>query len=269
MDWLQVLLLAIIQGLTEFLPISSSAHLILPAQLLNWVDQGNAFDVALHVGTLLAVMYYFRQELKRMSIAFFRSGFSQQREPDANLAWAVLWGTIPVGIIGFLLNQFDIVDRYLRHVEVIAATTIVFALLLAWVEKKASHHRDEYDMGWFDIAMVGFCQALALIPGTSRSGATMMAGLWLGLTRSAAARFSFLLSIPVILLSGGLTTLKLIQQPEPVNWLYLAIGSSVAMLCALACIHWFLKLVDKIGMMPFVWYRLALGAVLIVFIILR
>ncbi|NVJ49342.1 MAG: undecaprenyl-diphosphate phosphatase [Gammaproteobacteria bacterium] len=268
MDWLQIILLALIQGLTEFLPISSSAHLILPAQILGWQDQGLAFDVALHVGTLTAVIIYFRREIGLMTTAFFRSGFSRNMERDAKLAWAVIWGTVPVGLVGLIFSVFDIVDLYLRSVPVIATTTIVFALLLWWIEKRASVSRSEYDITWKDIAIVGLAQAMALVPGTSRSGATMMAGLWLGLTRSAAARFSFLLSIPVIILSGGLTSLKLIQQPTVVHWGEIFAGFSIAAISAFACIHFFLKLIDRIGMMPFVWYRLALGAALIVMLTL-
>jgi len=266
MDWLQIIILALIQGLTEFLPISSSAHLILPAQLLGWQDQGNSFDVALHVGTLTAVVVYFRHEVMAMTQSFFRSGFSKNMERDAKLAWAVIWGTVPVGLVGLIFSVFDIVDLYLRSIPVIATTTIVFALLLWWIEKRAVARRDEYDIGIKDIMVVGIAQAMALVPGTSRSGATMMAGLWLGLSRSAAARFSFLLSIPVIVLSGGLTTLKLIQQPQAVHWGELLAGFSIAAVSAFTCIHFFLKLIDKIGMMPFVWYRLALGAVLLTII---
>ncbi|MCO7225622.1 undecaprenyl-diphosphate phosphatase [Pleionea sp. CnH1-48] len=267
MDWLQIILLALIQGLTEFLPISSSAHLILPAQILGWKDQGHAFDVAVHVGTLTAVLVYFREEVGSMIAAFFRSGFKKDMEQDARLAWAVIWGTVPVGLVGLAFSVFDIVDLYLRNLPVIAATTIIFALLLAYVEKRVKRERNEYQMTWKDVAVVGCCQAFALIPGTSRSGATIMAGLWLGLTRQAAARFSFLLSIPVIILSGGLTSLKLVTQAEPVKWGAMLAGFGIAAVSAFACIHLFLKLIDRIGMMPFVWYRLAMGAVLIGLII--
>ncbi len=262
MDWIQIIILALIQGLTEFLPISSSGHLILPAKLLGWRDQGHAFDIALHVGTLTAVVIYFREELIRMTAAFFKTGFSKQMDKDAKLAWAVIWGTVPVGLLGLLFSVFDVVDNYLRTISVIASTTIIFALLLWYVEKNVKHQRDEYSIGFKDIILVGIAQALALIPGTSRSGATIMAGLWLGLTRTAAARFSFLLSIPVIILSGGLTTLNLVQQPQPVMWGELISGFTIAAVSAFACIHFFLKLIDKIGMMPFVWYRLVLGIVL-------
>ncbi len=266
MDWLHIILLAIIQGLTEFLPISSSAHLILPAQLLGWPDQGLAFDIALHLGTLTAVVLYFRQEIVHMTGAFFRSGFSKNMEQDAKLAWAVILGTIPVGILGLIFSVFDVVENYLRSTQVIAATTIIFALLLWYVEKTVKHRRDEYNMSWKDIALIGIAQALALVPGTSRSGVTIMAALWLGLTRSAAARFSFLLSIPVIVLSGGLTGLKLVQEPHEILWTELFTGFALSAVAAFICIHYFLKLIDKIGMMPFVWYRLALGIVLIAFI---
>ncbi|MEE4243842.1 MAG: undecaprenyl-diphosphate phosphatase [Kangiellaceae bacterium] len=268
MDWFHLIILAIIQGLTEFLPISSSAHLILPSQVLGWPDQGLAFDIAVHVGTLTAVVIYFREEIYSMIVAFFRSGFSRQMEQDAKLAWAVILGTIPVGLVGLVFSVFDIVDNYLRSIEVIATTTIVFALLLWWVEKHVQHRRDEHTLTWKDICIIGCAQAMALVPGTSRSGATMMAGLWLGLTRSAAARFSFLLSIPVIILSGGSTTVKLMQQPQAANWDELFAGFSLAAISALVCIHFFLKLIDRIGMMPFVWYRLALGLALLVLVIL-
>ena len=263
MDWIQLIILALIQGLTEFLPISSSAHLILPAQLLGWKDQGLAFDVAVHVGTLTAVLIYFRVEVRQMMTAFIRTGFSREMEADAKLAWAVLWGTVPLGLLGLTFSLLDIVDLYLRNIQVIAATTIIFALALAWVDKKAYLTRSEYDIGLKEIVIIGLSQSLALIPGTSRSGATMMAALWLGLTRTAAARFSFLLSIPAIGLSGGLTTFKLIQQPQSVDWGILGAGFLLAAVSALVCIHFFLQLIERIGMMPFVWYRLALGAILI------
>jgi undecaprenyl-diphosphatase len=168
--------------------------------------------------------------------------------------------------VGLVFSVFDIVDNYLRSVGVIAATTIIFALLLWYVEKNVKHQRDEYSIGWKDILLVGCAQALALIPGTSRSGATIMAGLWLGLSRTAAARYSFLLSIPVIVLSGGLTSLELLQSPEAVHWGDLAAGFTIAAISAFICIHYFLKLIERIGMMPFVWYRLILGVVLLLII---
>jgi undecaprenyl-diphosphatase len=263
MDWLQAVILAILQGLTEFLPISSSAHLILPSQILGWAEQGLAFDVAVHVGSLLAVLIYFRKEVADMTVAWCAWSFKGEKSNDGRLAWAVLWGTVPVGLVGLAFSYFKIVDNYLRATEVIAATTIIFALVLWWADSMAKQKKDEHQLTVKDIIFIGCAQAIALIPGTSRSGITMTAALMLGLTRTAAARFSFLLSIPAILLPGGLKSYELLSSGEPVNWFFIGLGASVSAVAALACIHYFLILLDKVGFKPFIFYRLALGAVLI------
>ena len=263
MDWLQAVLLAILQGLTEFLPISSSAHLILPSQLLGWAEQGLAFDVAVHVGSLVAVLIYFRKEVTEMIVAWFSWVFKGEKSANGRLAWAVIWGTFPVGIVGVLFWYFDIVETYLRAAEVIAVTTIVFALVLWWADNKAKESRDEHSLAIGDILFIGCAQAIALIPGTSRSGITMTAALMLGLKRSAAARFSFLLSIPAIVLSGGVESYKLATSELPVDWNMIILGTLVSGVAALACIHVFLILLDKIGFKPFIFYRLALGAILV------
>lgn len=265
MDNTQIITLALIQGLTEFLPISSSAHLILVPVLTHWQDQGLAFDVAVHVGTLAAVVLYFRQELVTMAGAWFDSLSGRRMTPDGRLAWAVLFGTIPVGLMGLLGK--DWIELYLRSPLVIAATTIGFAVLLGGSDAWGKQNRDEYHITWFDIVIIGLSQALALIPGTSRSGVTMTAGLALGLNRQAAARFSFLLSIPVIALAGGLLTLDLIQQPQDVQWNVLFLGTFIAAVSAYLCIHYFLKWLERISMLPFVIYRIVLGVgLLVVFI---
>lgn len=260
MDFFQQLILAIIQGLTEFLPISSSAHLILVPKLLGWVDQGLAFDVAVHVGTLSAVVIYFREELKVMTRDWVSSITTRQQTAESRLAWGVLIGTIPVGLCGLLFKDF--IETALRSELVIATTTVLFGLLLLWADKQGKRERDEHTLTWKDIIFIGCAQAVALIPGTSRSGITITAGLMLGLTRSAAARFSFLLSIPAIALPGMLITFELIQQQSAVNWQSLVVGSIISGFSAYACIHFFLKLLDRIGMVPFVVYRLLLGALL-------
>ena len=261
MDILHIIVLALIQGLTEFLPISSSAHLILVPVFLGWPDQGLAFDVAVHVGTLTAVVVYFRHELQKLSRDWAGSLAQRQRVGDSMLAWAVLFGTIPVGIAGLLFN--NVVENLLRSTLVIAATTILFGVLLGWSDRAGRRERSEHQLGWKDVVVIGCAQAIALIPGTSRSGITMTAGLMMGLTREAAARFSFLLSIPVIVLAGGLETLKLIESTAPVDWRSLILGALISAVSAYACIHFFLKLLERIGMMPFVIYRLVLGAVLL------
>jgi len=261
MDSLHAIFLALLQGFTEFLPVSSSAHLILLPRLLGWEDQGLAFDVAVHVGTLSAVVLYFRRELVPMSRDWVQSVLTQKQTANSRLAWAVLWGTIPVGLAGLLLKGF--IEDNLRSELVIAAATIGFGLLLWVADVKGRGKRDEYSLRISDIVIIGVAQALALIPGTSRSGATMTAGLMLGLSREAAARFSFLLSIPVIVLAGGLLTLDLIQQPGLVDWSAMIIGAVTSAITAYVCIHFFLKLLERVGMLPFVIYRLLLGAVLI------
>lgn len=261
MDALHAIFLALLQGLTEFLPVSSSAHLILLPRLLGWEDQGLAFDVAVHVGTLSAVMFYFRRELVPMTQDWFQSLLTRKNTANSRLAWAVLWGTIPVGLAGLLLKGF--IENNLRSELVIAAATIGFGLLLWWADAKGRGKRDEYSLRISDIFIIGVAQALALIPGTSRSGATMTAGLMLGLSRQAAARFSFLLSIPVITLAGGLLTIDLIQQPGLVDWRAITIGAVTSAITAYLCIHVFLSLLERIGMLPFVIYRMGLGVLLI------
>ena len=261
MDLLQAITLALLQGFTEFLPISSSAHLILMPQMVEgWEDQGLAFDVAVHVGTLSAVMIYFRREVSEMAVDWTSSLKTRQQTMNSRLAWAVLLGTIPVGLAGLLFKDF--IELNLRSTTVIAIATIVFGLLLWWADIFGKRHRDEYTISILDVIVIGCAQALALIPGTSRSGATITAGLLMGLSREASARFSFLLSIPVIVLAGGLKLLDLIKQSAPVEWSLMIIGTVLAGVTAYLCIHWFLKLLDRIGMLPFVLYRLALGALL-------
>jgi undecaprenyl-diphosphatase len=261
MDTLQTVMTALLQGLTEFLPISSSAHLILLPRFVGWQDQGLAFDVAVHVGTLLAVVVYFREELAVMLRDWLRSLGGARRTAEARLAWWVLLGTIPVAVAGLALH--DLIETRLRSALVIAVTTLVFGVLLGWSDRRGRQRRDEATLGWGDVLFIGLAQAVALIPGTSRSGITITAALALGLTRSAAARFSFLLSIPVILMAGGYETLKLVEMAGPVAWDVLLLGTAVAAISAYLCIHYFLRLIERIGMLPFVLYRLVLGAVLL------
>lgn len=262
MTLIQVIVLALVQGLTEFLPVSSSAHLILVPVINDWQDQGLAFDVAVHVGTLTAVMWYFRSEIVNMTIDWFDSLAKRQLVGESRLAWAVIWGTVPVGLAGLLFHDF--IDAQLRSPLVIAWATIGFGLLLWLSDVNGKRQRDEHTINWKDVLIIGCAQALALIPGTSRSGITMTAGLLLGLTRTAAARFSFLLSIPTILIAGGYKGIKLLDQPSPVDWLSIIIGILLSAITAYICIHYFLKLLDRLGMLPFVIYRLALGMILLV-----
>ncbi|TVO77671.1 undecaprenyl-diphosphate phosphatase [Sedimenticola selenatireducens] len=262
MDSLQILILSIVQGLTEFLPISSSAHLILTPMLFGYTDQGLAFDVAVHLGSLLAVTTYFRHELILMAGDFFRSlkrGAPQTE--NSRMVWMIILATLPIIVAGELF--ISLVQHDLRSTGVIAATTILFGLLLFWYDRQGSQSRDEYSISWRDALTIGLFQVLALIPGTSRSGITMTAGMMLGLTREATSRFSFLLSIPTILMSGSMVTLDLVTHAAPVNWLAMGSGALLSFASAYICIHYFLQLINKISMLPFVIYRLLLGSLLV------
>jgi undecaprenyl-diphosphatase len=261
MDTLQVAVLALIQGLTEFLPISSSAHLILVPVLTDWPDQGLAFDVAVHVGSLIAVVGYFRGEVITLLRDWLRSLAEGRRVGESPLAWAVLIGTVPAALAGLALD--GPIEQHLRSPRVIALATLGFGLLLWWTDQAGRRERDEHDLTWRDALLIGCAQALALIPGTSRSGITMTAGLALGLTREATARFSFLLAIPLIALAGGYKTVQLMEAPVPADWNALALGTFLSALSAWACIHLFLKWVARSGMLPFVVYRLLLGTCLL------
>ncbi|MBV1915739.1 MAG: undecaprenyl-diphosphate phosphatase [Pseudomonadales bacterium] len=260
MDLFQAIFLAIVQGLTEFLPISSSGHLIVPAVLFGWADQGLAFDVAVHVGTLLAVLVYFRKDVIAILNGWFVQIFKRIPSPEAQLGWAVIIGTIPAVIAGLLVS--DLVGSHLRSIEVIAATSIVFGLLLLYSDIKGGKNRTIESIGWKVALMIGLAQAVALIPGTSRSGITITCALLLGYTRESAARFSFLLSMPTIFGAGLLMSLELIETGETGVWQDLLIGAGFAAISAYICIHWFLKLLDKIGFMPFVAYRMLFGGLL-------
>lgn len=261
MEIIQTVVLALVQGLTEFLPISSSAHLILVPYVFGWQDQGLAFDVAVHVGSLLAVLLYFRRELRAMAGAWCVNVATGSSTPDSRLAWAVIVGTLPVVAIGLLVNPYT---DSLRDPVVIAAATGFFALVLWWADGYARADYDEYGLSWRQVWIIGFVQALALIPGTSRSGITITAGLALGLSRRAAARFSFLLAIPTILAAGSLKTYELITDQAPTPWGTMLLGVVLSGLAAYTCIHWFLKLVERVGMLPFVVYRIVLAVVLLI-----
>lgn len=185
-EWIQVAVLALIQGLSEFLPISSSAHLILPAQLLNWEDQGLAFDVGVHLGTLCAVLVYFRHDLARMFFAWVES-IQGRHSADGTLSWLVILATIPAVIAGFLFVGW--VETWGRSILVIAATTLLFAAVMGWADMQRKEQRDIGHLKVRDAIWIGLAQAVALIPGTSRSGATITAALMLGFDRASLHAF--------------------------------------------------------------------------------
>lgn len=265
MEVLQAIFLAIIQGITEFLPISSSAHLILPSQVLGWDDQGLAFDVAVHLGSLCAVILALRQELMQLTVGSLQAIRQREMNRDFMLALWVGLATLPVVVFGVLLK--DTVETTLRSALVIAYSTILFGLVLWYADHRSQRSgaasRDEFSLSLRDALLIGLAQCLALIPGTSRSGITMTAALLLGLSRTASARFSFLLSIPAIAGAALLMTRDLLEASAPVDWSLLAIGFGGAAVAAWLCIRFFLALLERSGFLPYVIYRLALGAVLL------
>jgi undecaprenyl-diphosphatase len=263
LDIWAAIVLALMQGLTEFLPISSSAHLILVPQILGWPDQGLAFDVAVHLGTLIAVIAYFHREVVDIVTATLRSLFGRAHESgDAHLGWAILVATVPVVVAGFLME--DIVETRLRSPLVIAVATAFFGVLLWIADLRRNSVDDEHNISLLMAFLIGIAQVLALIPGTSRSGITITAGLGLGLSRQTAARFSFLISMPAIAGASVLESFELVQSPDPVPWAAMLVGLLVAAISAYLCIRLFLNVIERIGMLPFMAYRLLLAAILMV-----
>lgn len=260
---LQILVLASVQGLTEFLPVSSSAHLILVPKLFGWLDQGLRFDVAVHFGTLLAVLIYFRRELIKIANDIVLRLCGREATPYSNLGFQLIIATLPVCLIGFLFH--DAIEDFLRSPLLIGIFTIIFACVLWWSDKKNSPQKPLADMTSNNALKIGLYQILSLIPGVSRSGITLTAGLQLGFARDEASRFSFLLSIPVIIAAVSLEGYTLLKADSPINYEPLLWGMAISGLCAYACIHTFLKVVNRWGMLPFVLYRFALGSILLVY----
>ena len=258
MEIIHTILLAIIQGLTEFLPISSSAHLILLSEMLGWEDQGQAFDVALHFGTLLAVLFYFKNDLFNM---FARSNFKSTNSFIHSQLGIITLATIPVVLFGGLFSE--LIEQNLRSSIVIAIATIFFGLILFLADSRKKHNNDtvvNLGIGF----LIGLSQVFALIPGTSRSGVTITAGLFLGLSREEAAKFSFLLAIPVIIAASAFKLYQLTQVEVLIfDYLDLLLGIVVSFIVAFLTIKWFLRMVQKIGMLPFFIYRLVLGALIL------
>ena len=263
-DFVRATVLALIQGITEFLPISSSAHLIFPSALLGWRDQGLAFDVAVHLGSLVAVIFYFRRQIAQLLRAWSSSLFGGEFTQDSKLAWMIIVATVPVVLVGFAFQ--DLVESRLRTVTVIAVTTVLFGLVLLVADLKSKGTVSLSAMSWRTCLVIGLSQVLALVPGTSRSGITMSAAMLCNLDRESASRFSFLLSIPVIGGASLLLGLDLLQT-DNVNWLEVGYSSALTAVVAYVCIHYFLKTITAIGFLPFVIYRLLLGVVLFLFFV--
>jgi undecaprenyl-diphosphatase len=272
---LQSLFLGIIQGLTEFLPISSTAHLVLAPTFFGFAEPPHAFDVALHIGTLLAVLVYFREDWIRL----IQSGLALLRtrevngDPNRQMALLVVLGCIPAGLAGLALQK---VVEPLAHPQknpvsylVMATTLIGVGLLMAWVDRVSRKTRSLKNLGISEALFVGMAQAVALIPGVSRSGATITAGLVTGLTREAAARFSFLLSAPITLVAAAYGCYKLVRHSGPpaeaISAVAFVVGILASGVVGWACIHFLLEFLKKRSLWIFVWYRMVLGGFLLLF----
>lgn len=228
--------------------------------LTAWQDQGLIHDIAAHVGSLIAVIIYFRDDLQRIFSAWGKSITQGVQSHDSLLFWYVAIATVPTAIAGYIL--YDLVSMYFRSPLVIATSTIVFALLLWWADIKGQRLRPIEEINLRDAIVIGLAQALAIIPGTSRSGITMTAGLLLGLDRKTAARFSFLLMIPVITLAGSYEAYRYFVEGVATDWSSFLVVTLVSGLSAGLAIHYFLKFLERTGMLPYVIYRLVLGLVL-------
>ena len=256
-EYVNTTILALIQGATEYLPISSSAHLILLPNFLGWNDQGLAFDIAVHVGTLFASIIYFRSDVSRIFTSWLRSLGGRRSDSDSRMGWFIIVASLPVAVAGATLNEW--VETSLRSVTVIASTTLIFGVLLFIADQYRRGDRTLKFLTWKDVILIGLSQAIAIIPGTSRSGITITMGLWLGLTRNEASKFAFLLAIPAISMAGGWQFLSLLQAESQTDWISFGYATALSGIVAYLCIHYFLRFIEKIGMLPFAIYRILLA----------
>jgi undecaprenyl-diphosphatase len=258
--WIQVIVLAVVQGLTEFLPISSSGHLLLVPSVLGWTDQGLVFDVAVHFGSLGAVCIYFRNDIAALLRGSLSVATGHTESPESRMAMAIAIGTVPAAVAGLLFAGW--ISDNLRHPSVVVVTLAGFGILLALADRFGRRRRIIADVHIRDAFVIGLAQALALVPGTSRSGVTISAALMLGFQRRDAARFSFLLSAPVILLATLYEIAVLIADGGSVPWSTLGVAALVSGIVAYLSIEFFMRFVTTIGLLPFAVYRLVLAAVI-------
>ncbi|WP_416983672.1 undecaprenyl-diphosphate phosphatase [Streptomyces sp. T028] len=274
MSWFESLILGLVQGLTEFLPVSSSAHLRLTAAFSGWKDPGAAFTAITQIGTEAAVLIYFRKDIGRIIAAWSKSLFDKtmRKDHDAQMGWLVIVGSIPIGVLGLTLK--DQIEGPFRDLRVTATMLVVIGIVIGVADRLAA--RDETggkhrapkqrksleNLGVKDGLIFGLCQACALVPGVSRSGATISGGLFMGYKREAAARYSFLLAIPAVLASGTFEVKDALETGH-VAWGPTLFATVIAFASGYAVIAWFMKFISTKSFMPFVYYRVVLGVVII------
>jgi undecaprenyl-diphosphatase len=261
MGWLEAVVLGVVQGLTEFLPISSSAHLRLVGEAFGWSDPGAAFTAITQIGTEAAVLLYFRRDIARIVVAWLGSLTGRRKgDPDARTGWLIIVGSIPIVVLGLLFQ--DDIETTLRDLRIVAVALIAFSLILFWADRVGAKKRELGDLTVPHGIAFGFAQAMALIPGVSRSGGTITAGLFLGYSRSAAARYSFLLAVPAVLGSGFFQAYEALTGDvagQGVSWGPTILATVIAFGVGLTVIAWLLRYLDRGSFTPFVVYRIALG----------
>ena len=263
MSWFEAVVLGLVQGLTEFLPISSSAHILIVSRLFGWGDPGAAFTAVSQIGTETAVLIYFRRDIARILRAWFRSFTEPEVRGgiDARMGWYVIIGTIPIAVLG--LTFASVIETSARNLWIVATVLIVFGVVLGLADRFGRKTKELESLNVRDGVLFGLGQALALIPGVSRSGATISTGLAMGYSRYAATRYAFLLAIPAVLASGLYEATKIGDDPN-VQWPQTIIATSIALIVGYLVIAWLIKWVTTRSYMPFVIYRVVLGAVLLV-----
>ncbi|MDZ7578049.1 MAG: undecaprenyl-diphosphate phosphatase [Candidatus Nanopelagicales bacterium] len=261
--WFEAVLLGVVQGLTEFLPISSTAHILIVSQLFGWEDPGAAFTAVTQLGTESAVLVYFRKDIARIIATWTRSLFSPplRSSIDARMGWYVIIGTLPIGVFGFAFR--DQIETVARNLWLVAGTLIAFGVILGLADRLGAKEKGTEALSARDGVLFGFGQALALIPGVSRSGATISAGLALGYRREAATRYAFLLAIPAVVISGLFEALKIGYGSAP-QWGPTILATLIAFVVGYSVIAWLLRYITTHSYLPFVAYRIALGLLIIV-----
>jgi undecaprenyl-diphosphatase len=265
MGWIEAVVLGVVQGLTEFLPISSSAHLRLVGELFGWDDPGAAFTAITQIGTEAAVLLFFRHDIARIIVAWLGSLAGRRKgDPDARMGWLIIVGSLPIVVLGLLFQ--DDIETTLRDLRIVATALIVFSLILFWADRVGAKQRELKDLTVPHGIGFGFAQAMALIPGVSRSGGTITAGLFLGYSRSAAARYSFLLAVPAVLGSGFFQAYEALTGDvagQGVSWGPTILATVIAFGVGLTVIAWLLRYLDRGSFTPFVVYRVLLGVLVL------
>jgi undecaprenyl-diphosphatase len=265
MSWIEAVVLGIVQGLTEFLPISSSAHLRIVGELFGWEDPGAAFTAITQIGTEAAVLLYFRHDIARIVVAWLGSLARRRKgDPDARMGWLIIVGSIPIVVLGLLFQ--DDIETTLRDLRIVATALILFSLILYWADRVGAKKRELPELTVGHGIAFGFAQAMALIPGVSRSGGTITMGLFLGYSRSAAARYSFLLAVPAVLGSGFFQAYEALTGDvagQGVSWGPTILATVIAFGVGLTVIAWLLRYLDRGSFTPFVVYRVILGVLVL------